>query len=321
MLLPSNFRTTTALDQLSVRYANDQTKYAALKIFQPFIVPRNVGKFYCHDKQNLRSEILDAPSGTESPRFDYQVSTKNFACKEYGAKHLVLGKDARDFDRPVADLRTDAALSNMDKMLIALEVAAYTKISTTGNYAAANTAAAGAVWSGNTGDPIEEIRTARQAVWASSGVRANCICMSQQALDYLKNHAAIVDRLKYVGMGAVNSAEAVKQAIGNLFELEIIISDALKLTSAEGATDVTAAIWGATALIFVNKPGQGLKTMTYGRNFIANSLTTKSINKPELARGNLGAEEIETSWEYDLQFIAQDANGDADAGYLLTTLY
>lgn len=318
--LPANFRTTTALDGVSVRYVNDQTKYAALRIFPAFPVPRNVGKFYCYDKQNLRSESLDAPSGTESKRFDYQVTTKSFTCKEKAAKHLVLGKDARDFDKPVADLRQDAALSNMDKLLVEMEVLAVAKCAA-GNFAAANKTTLSNPWSGNVGDPIEEVRTARQAVFASSGIRPDCMCINQQSLDYLKNHAGIVDRLKYVGLGALNTKEAVVQAIGNLFELDLIVSDVLKLTSAEGATDATSQIWGSVALVCKKADKVALRSQGFGRTFIVNQLSTKTLNKPELARGDLGAEEIETSMEYTQEFLMQDGSSQPDAGYLISGLY
>jgi hypothetical protein len=213
------------------------------------------------------------------------------------------------------------ALTNMDVLMIALEVAMYTKVATAGSYASSNKTTLGSAWSGNAGDPIEDIRAGREAVFASCGQRPNALAMNQKSLDYLKNHAAIVDRLKYQGIGTQN-AEQVVNAIAALFEVkEIIVSDVLKLTSNEGATDVTATIWGSTALLFLKNESQGLRQQSYGRTFMVNQLTTKTLNKPELARGNLGAEEVETSWEWDLQFTMQDGSSQPDAGYLISGCY
>lgn len=322
MLLPANFKTTTALENLSVRYVNDKTKFAALQVLPAFLVPQSHFKYYVYDKQNLRSELnLDAPSGTESPRFDYQVRTASGLCKEFAAKHLVLEKDARDFDRPVADLRQDAALANMDKMLIKMEVDLATACAA-GNFATANKTTLTNKWSTSNGDPIEEVRVAREAVWASCARRPNSVCMDQHSLDLLKNHPSIVDRIKFVGLGAsAGSADAVVGAIGRLFELDIIVSDVAKLTSNEGATDVLAGIWGSTALVFLKDISQNLRQQSFGRTFIANEFTVKSLDKPELARGKLGAEEVESSVEYVMQGTMLDSNGKFDAGYLISNCY
>jgi hypothetical protein len=322
MLLPASFRTTDPLSNLSVRYVNDQSKYAALRVLPPFLVPKNHFKFYIYDKQNLHLEKLDAPSGTESKRFDYSVTSATAIAKEFAAKHLVLGKDARDFDTPVADLRQDAALSNMDKLMIHMEDAMYTFVATTGSYASANKVTLANAWSGNGGDPIEDIRVGREAVFASSGQRPNALALNQQTLDYLKNHAAIVDRIKFVGAGAaVGDQSAVVAAIQRLFELdEIIVSDVLKHTSNEGATDATSKIWGATALLFLKNGSQSLRQQSYGRTFMVNQLSTKSLPRPELARGDLGAEEIESSWEWVHQGTMLTSSK-FDAGYLISGVY
>jgi hypothetical protein len=319
MLLPANFRTRTALDNFSLRYANAQEDYAALKILAPFIVPKSVFKFYIYDQQNSRVEALDAPSGSESPLFDYQVRSVEATAKEYGAKHLVLGKEARDFDRAVADLRQDAVANNMDKMLMHLESAAYTTLTTSGNYASGLSGAAGATWSGGSGDPVEDVRAAREAVKAACLQRPNAIAMSQRALDHLKNHPAIIDRVKYIGMLA---PDAVKNAIAALFELdEIVVADAYKLTSAEGATEAASAVWGANAVVYVSDKSQGLRQKSFGRTFMVNQLATQSIDKPELARAGDSAEEVETSWEWVQSFTMVNSAGKATAGYLMTTLY
>lgn len=319
MLLGANFKTTTALEALSVRYANDQTKYAALKVFSPFMVPKSHFKWYIYDKSNLRAESnLQAPSGTKAHRYDYSVTTASGLTKEYAVSGLILEKDARDFDRPVADLRTDQALLNMDKLMIALEAAAYTKISTTANYAAGLTGAVGTAWSSPTSTPIDDVIGYQQAVFESCGVRPNAMVINGKTLNYLKTHPEIVDRIKYVG----GMNDAALKAIADLFQVqEITVSDVLKLTSNEGATDATSVIWGNTALLYVKNDSSALRTLSYGRAFMAQQMWVKSIPRLDLARGALGAEELESGWEYDLQFIAQDGSAKSTAGALLTGIY
>ena len=319
MLLPGNFRTQDPLSNLSVKFMNDQQKYAALKVLPPFLVPKSTFKFYQYNKSNLTLDKLDAPSGTEARIFDYDAFTNVATTKEYAAGTRVHAKDARDFDAPVADLRLDAAQLNAEKLLIHMEDAMYTKISTTGNYPAALTTASGG-WDVATSDPIEDVRVARQAVFEKTGLRPSEMALNQKALDLLKNHPAIVDRIKFVGM--LGAAEVVR-ALSSLFEMQNIhVSDVLKNTAQEGATDSLSTIWGSTCLIYTPANG-GLRSNGYGRTFMTADLQTKIIDRPELGRGSLGVEDLVTSWEWTQEFICQAGDSDADshAGYLLTSLY
>jgi hypothetical protein len=321
MLLPASFRTTTALDSLSVKFINDQTKFAALRVLPPKLVPKNAFKWYIYGKEMLKSNNLASPSGTEAPRFDFSATTASGLAKEYASKELVLEKDARDFDIAVADLRVDAAQNNASRLLIAMEDAMVTKVCTSGNYASGLTAASGGLTSNST-DPIEEVRTARQAVFEACGMRPNAIAMNQKSVDLLKNQAAIVDRLKYVGIGVDGmGASGVVKALQSLFELdELIISDVVKNTANDGATDALSSIWGSTAAIFVKNMNPGLRQMAFGSTFMVNNFYSKSIARPELGR-DLGAEDLESGWEWAQEFIAQDGSAKAVAGYLLTGLY
>lgn len=317
MLTPSSFITVNPLEDFSIRYANDQSKYVAQEIFPPHVVSKKTSSFYTYSKENLKVVDTTAPSGTEAPRGDYAVSTKTYTCKEEAFKGLVLEKDARDFDRPVADLDTEQVMQNMDKLLLGLETKAYTKISTTTNYPSALTAAATAAWGGASATPIEDFRAAREAVFTACGKRPNIAVFSQRALDYLKNTPEILDRTKYTGPEVTNAI------LARLFELEAIyISDAVKNTANEGAADSLSTVWGNVALCFYRDPGARLKALTFGKMFVANQIYTKTLDKPELARG-LGAHEIETGMEYTLESCATVSSSDDDfsAGFLMTSVY
>ncbi len=101
------------------------------------------------------------------------------------------------------------------------------------------------------------------------------------------------------------------------------MSDAGKNTANEGATDSMAAIWGNTALVFCKDPAARLRSMTFGKMFIANQIYTRTLDKSELGRG-MGAHEIETGWEYTLESCATTTPGsddDFNAGFLLTSVF
>lgn len=320
LLNPSSFKTTSPLEDFSIKYANDLDSFAALKIFAPQIVSKSTGKFYSYSKDNLKVRDLTAPSGTEAKSGVYSVSTRTFTCLEKAYKHLVLERDARDFDRPVADLDQEAAAQNMEALMLELESAMWTKISTTTNYPSAlvNSLTDGTNdWDSAAGDPMNDIRVLKQEVYEYCLKFPNALALSKQGLEILKLNASIVDRVKYTGMSIT------EDILKTLFDLqEIIVSSAGKNTANDGAADALSMIWEDDALLFYKKPNPGLKDMCYGKAFIVNQLYTKTIDKPELGRG-MGAHEVETGWEYSLDFVAtvSSSDGDAVAGGLIANIF
>lgn len=316
MLPISNFKTRTPLDTFSLRYANDQSGYAAQKIFTPHPVPKAQGSFYAYTKDSLRVENTAAPRGTEARSGEHNVFTSDYSCVERRWKGLVLEKDARDADRPVADLNQDQAATNMDKLLIDLEVAAYTKVSTTTNYPSALvTALTGSdVWTDASADIVAQVRDLGETIFTNCGKRPNALCISGKQLRLLKTHPGIIDRLKYTQKEVSDADLAMLLGVK-----EIIVSDVAKNTGTEGASDTIANVWGSTAGLIYKDPATRLRTMTYGKMFIVQQFYTKRLDKPEVGAG-MAAWELESGWEWCLEFAAQvsDSDGDAVAGGILT---
>jgi hypothetical protein len=320
LLNPSSFITANPLEDFSIRYANDLAKFAALRIFLPHVVSKKTGQFYSYSKDNLKVKDLNAPSGSEARMHSYTVSKKTYTTKEKAIKGLVLEKDARDFDRPVADLDQEMAMQNMDALMIELEAAMYTKISTTSNYPSAlvnSLTDSVDRWADSAGEPLDDVRELRQEVFEYCAKRPNVMAMSQKGLDILKLNPSIVDRIKYTGQSV--TTDIIKM----LMELdEIVISDVVKNTAVDGAADSLSEIWGDEALLFYRDPAARLKGMTFGKAFIANQMYVKTIDKPELGR-SLGAHELESGWEYTLESCATTSSSDDDfvAGGLIDNIY
>lgn len=320
LLNPTSFITASPLDSFSIRYSNDQDKYAALKLFPPVITPKKTGEFYILSKDNLRSIDATAPAGTEAPSHTYSARKETFTCVTHRVKTLVLGADARDFDRAVADLDQEAAMQNMDSLLIEMEVAAHTKATTSTNYPSGLVTTLvdnSTRWSDSLGDPMSVVKTSSQAIFESCGKRPNKLFLSKTGFETLKNNAAIVDRVKYTGNAAT------LQILCALLELEeIVVSDVLKNTANEGAADVGASVWDDDAVLAVVDPTPRLRSMSYGKTFMSNNLYVSNIDQPLLGAG-LGAHYVETGWEWTQKTCATIASNDGDfaAGALIINIF
>lgn len=320
LLNPSSFRTQTALDNYSIQVANEMDGFAALKIFTPFYVPKSTFKWYQYGLEPLHLKKLHAPSGAAAPLHTYSVFTNTSTLVEHAIKSIVLEKDARDFDRAVADLNQDASRQNMEALMIELEDAMHTKVTTAGNYPTAltSTLGAAATWAVDGGNPLEDIRNARQAVYENCGRPANAMALSYKGMEYLRNHAQVRDVVKYTQAGPPSN-----QQIAAFLGLdEIIVSKAVYNNAKEGAADSLGAIWDDDALIFRKEDSQALRSLTFGRCFIGQSLYNKTLDAPELGRG-LGAHYLETGWEWAMEFAAQksDSDGDTICGYFLQNIF
>lgn len=320
LLNPASFITATPLDDFSLRYANAQENYMALKIFAPHVVARKTGQYYSYSKSNLKQKTVDAPSGTEAATHGYSVSKRTYTTAEKAIKSLVLGKDARDFDRPVADLDQEAAMQNMDALLLELEITAATLVELTTNYPASlvTTLVDGSNrWSDAGGDPMQQIRDLSDAIFLTSLKRPNALAMDMASFHALELNAQVVDRVKYT------SREVSQAIIASLLGLqELIIADVGKNTARDGAADSVSRVWSDKALLFVKDPAARLKGMVYGKAFVANNMYTKTIDKPELGR-DAGAHELETGWEYVLAPGGTVSSSDDDfvAGGLIVNTY
>jgi hypothetical protein len=320
-LNPSSFITALPIDDFSVKVVNDIEKdYAALKLFPPLMVGKKTGLWYQYDNSHLIMDSVDAPAGTEAPSGSYGAFTSTYTCKDKAFKGLVLEKNARDFDRPVADLDRDMAAMNMTKLMNALEDAVHTKATTTSNYTSTQvlSLSAGDTWADASSDPIDDVRNMCQAVADACGKYPNTMTLSKKGLNYLRIHPAIRELTKYTMAGSVPV-----ELIANLLDLDFIwASKAVKNTAPEGATEVLSSIWEDDAVLAYVDPNPGLTSMCYGRTVMVNQLYTKTLDAPERGRG-LGAHWIESGWELTPEFMAQvsTSNADALAGAVIANIF
>jgi hypothetical protein len=87
----------------------------------------------------------------------------------------------------------------------------------------------------------------------------------------IRNNALVKARVSGALQG-VDASRITAQQLAALLEVdEILIGDAIKVTSAEGQTVTTSYVWGKTALLFYRPPSPGLRTVALGYHFYWNT--------------------------------------------------
>ncbi len=322
MLDPSAMITTTANDSMSIRYANEQTMYAADILFPPVYCDKETTKIYQADGSNFRVSTDESDSLSEADSVDggYFSTTKTLTLKKLKAD--VDPNAEAQVDRPVADLENEAAMLIMDRLLIAKEVRAATKAGTSSNYPSdlTQSLAAGATWATTGGDPRAISKTARLAVKARCGRKANALFLSDAGFETLALNEALRDQTKYTS-GQSIPMEVIKNLMGVDF---IFVGAAQKNVNVQGnATQTLTDIWADIAIFFVYDPAPRLKKVCYGIQPIFKQFYSYQYEDPKRGGPAGRIKVLEKGWSYSLDAGAVISSSDTDfaAGYLVENIY
>ena len=329
MIDASQFKTTNAIEDFSLRAANERTFYVADQIMTPAYVTRAQYKRYQYDFSNYRLLNTKSDSKAIAGKSDYGVFTLPGQASLYKWSADIDPQDIRDADNAVSDMEQDSALTCLDALLINKEQLTLNKITTAANFPTALkvTLAAGSRWSDVGGDPVGDVKNGRIAIKTICGKTPNAMVIGWQALEALKVSEALKDRIKWT-----NGTTITEDMIKNLLGLdELIISKAQYNANNEGAAAQTLSdIIGNFAVLFVKDPNQQRRTVCFGRTYYVTGGGSASApggfytyKYMDNTRGGPTGrvETLEMGMEYDIDFATVDtqASAKAGAGYLITT--
>lgn len=315
------FQTTTPLENFSIRAANEMSGYIADEVFTPVIVSKTAIKVYQYDISQIRSRDSRKDAKAEADLIDYGVFTtdRTPVLNKFAAEYDPA--DTQNFDAPVAQLQQDAALTIMDSLMLSKEIQMATKALTTTNYPSAltSTLAADATWLVAGGDPEGNAATARNAVFNACLRPPNAAAMSYTTFNALRAAPYFIDRMKFTSASVTEDGfQAMLKAWLGVEYLHI--SKAKKTTAVEGnATQTISDVWGDEILFYVKNPGQQLRTMRYGANYVRNQLYSFNYQVNERGSGDGRIQRLEMGWWYSLEAGAVVSSSDTDftGGYLL----
>ena len=325
MLNPSSFITRTALENFSIRAANEMSDFIADEVFSPVIVSKEAVKVYQYDSSNFR--VLDPRKSSKAAadKLDYGVFTTDRTAVLHKLAHDIDPADADQFDAVVANLQQDAAMGIMEGLMLAKEVEAVTLATTSTNYPSAltSTLAADATWIVTGGDPEGNSATARAAVKTACGKAPNAAAMSWTAFEKLRAAPYFIDRMKYTnGSVTLDGFESMLKAWLGVQYLHIC--KAQKNTNLEGnATQTLSDVWDDSLLFYVKNTATSPKTMRYGANYIYNNLYNHQYEDNTRGSGKGRIQVLEMGWSYVLAAGAVVSSSDTDftAGYLLKNIF
>lgn len=307
----SDLHVNVPLTNMSVAYMQENTNFIANRVFPAIPVQAQTGLFWKYNRADWnRTEVkLRAPS-TETAGVGYSVTTDTYFTQPYG-----LHRDIDDQLRANADSNFSLDREAIDflaqQFLQKWELDWFATFMANSVWANERTGVAGTPstnefkqFNDAASDPVETFRKyMTEFQLASGGYRPNVCVMSRQVFDVLLDHPDIIDRIKY-GQTPGAAAAANAQILASLLGIERLeVSDAIKNTADEKATEVLAWHAGKSILLAYAPARPSLRTPSAAYNFVWSGYTGVSTLGTRVLKFRLDAIrsdriELESSWAY-----------------------
>jgi len=305
------------LTNISIAYMQEATAFIADRVFPNIPVTKQSDLYYMYDRGYFnRDEMRERAPGTESAGGSYRLSADDpYFARVYGFHHDIPDQRRAAADSVLAPDREATALVTQ-KALIKRETNWMGKYFGTGiwgqeraGHLTLNDATNAVFWNLDSSTPIENIRAAKSAILADTGMMPNTLVLGRAVLDALEDHPDIVDRIKY-GQTMGGPAIVDTSALSSLFKIpNIVVSDAISNTANEGAAAVHGFISGNNALLTYAAPTPGIMTPSAGYTFSWNGYLGAGAMGSRIKRfrmESLESDRIEINMAFDQKLVAGD---------------
>lgn len=316
----SDLHVNAPLTNVSVAYIQKSDAFIATKIFPKVSVSKQSDLYWKYSKSDWRrTDVQRRAPSTETPGVGWNVTTDSYFAHVYGVH-----KDIDDQLRANADSRfrldSDATAFVTNQLLLKRDIdwaATYFKTGVWGtDYTGVASGATGnqlVQWSVSSSDPISQLATLQVNFVQSTGFKANTLVLGANVLKALKNHPAIIDRIKYTQRGIVTT-----DLIATLFDVDkVLVSYA---TAATGPQIPDAAAQDAAATFsFISDPNSALLVYTpsspslmqpaAGYTFTWNGYLNgngEGIRVKRFRMEHIASDRIEGEMTYDMRVISPD---------------
>lgn len=254
------------LQNMLVGYAQDETRFAALRAFPAVPVEKDSGTYYLFDKGYwFQDGLQERAPGDQFARGGFAVSTATFATMQWGREFPVPDEvnANRQFDYDLARAGVEWLAQ---QSFIRKERGFAATAMTTSVWGTDNTSATD--WDDASGVPVTNVRTAARTISQATGYVPNSIVMGEIVYDALLVNAQIAARLQYTTQMTIMEVERL---LASVLGLEMLhVSRGVYNTANEAQTASLSAIVDDDALVYYNNPSAGIFDATAGKTFVWN---------------------------------------------------
>jgi hypothetical protein len=238
-------------------------------LFPRVAVQQRGGKIISFSREDMKQySLLARAPGSNTQRVQFGYSSSSYTLDDYSIEGVLPVENMQEAAAvPGIDMSALTLMKAMEIIQLRLEIQQATLATTAASYQAANkvTLSGTSQWSDQTtgvSNPMKNIETAKEAVRAATGRRANTVVMGAAVYAQCRTHPLIVDRIKYTGREI-----ATPELLAALFGVDqVLIGDGVYSNDAETSfTDV----WGKFVVVAYTIPQSAAQqgAPTYGYTY------------------------------------------------------
>lgn len=221
------------------------------------------GKIIEFGKDSFKLYSTSRAPGTVFKRMQFGYEGKDYALENHGIEVPVPREHQRDAAQvPGIDLASRAIMSAMNVTSLTLEKAQADLARAASGYDSNHkvTLSGTDQWDDAGSDPISDIEDAKEAIRESVGVYPNVMEISAKAFKSLKEHAKILEKIKYTERGVVTA-----DLLAAVFDIaKVVVGKAIAFDDAGASIDV----WGKdVVLAYVPTAINGKEEPSYGYTY------------------------------------------------------
>ena len=212
--------------------------------------------------------------GATTKRISFGYLGKSFALTQDALEGQVPREHLRDAAKsPGIDLGTRAVNITLRALSLTLEYDQAQLATAAANYDTNHKVALSGTdqWTDSGSNPLNDINTAKEAIRSSVGIYPNTLLLSAKAFNAIRDHALVVDRIKYTGRDSITP-----EMLATLLDLEkVVVGKAVAFDDGGGDID----IWGNNAILaYVPSSPSGMEDPSYGYTYTLNN--NPMVEKP-----------------------------------------
>lgn len=312
---PGAVHVNRPLTNMSLAFDPVTEGYVADKVFPKIDVANQTDSYWTFDRSYfLRDEVRERAPLTESAGGGYEQGLATYMAKRHSVHQDVPDEIRANTDAADADAGATSWVTS--QLWLHREITFAAKAMTTSVWGTDVTGVSGAPtgnqvkqWNDAAATPIADITKWSTTMQTNTGRRGKKLVMGRQVWDALKNHATIIDLIKY-GQTPGSAAMVSKEAVASLLEVdEILVMEGIYNSAKEGATPVYGFIAGKSALLVNTPTVPGLRTASAGYTFNWSGLVgaaNNGVRIKKFRREALSADRVEGDMAYDQKVIAPD---------------
>lgn len=248
------------LSALAVKFMQDSKAFVGLRLFPLFLTGEVSAAYYVMNEENLLNIPRNIQRGPSSPynRSAMKLGSDTYNCREFGHEEPVDDRErkkyARSFDADRAAMRRAVNILMMNHEI---------RVKDKATGAGVPTAGVGTKWNAANSDPVGDVDVAKDSIQKNTGMDANTMVISRDVFTVLKEHDAVIDKIKYS-----EKAIITPQLLAAVFGVEnLLVAGTIENTAAEGQALTPNYIWGDSVVLAHVDPTPDLMAPNFGRTF------------------------------------------------------